>query len=167
MDSEEPVSKSGFRKVTRSMLSSDNSRQVVHGTAVSIDNSGILILGPSGSGKSDLALQLIDRGASLISDDQVVTYRSNKVITLEPPKNIAGKIEIYALGVIEMPFVANVPLSMIVDLSKKPSRYPFDNPNRQYLGIDVPTVTIDTNRATTAIKVELALQRIENMAVET
>lgn len=166
MGSAEPVSKLDCLRVTRPMTSSENGQQLVHGTAVAIDNKGVLILGPSGSGKSDLSIQLIDRGAMLISDDQVITSRSSDGITLGPPENIAGKIEVYSLGIIEMPFVANIPLSMIVSLSEKPSRFPFDNPSRQYLGIDVPTITIDTNRATTAIKVELALRRIKNMTVE-
>ena len=41
----------------------------IHATCVAIEGRGVLIVGPSGSGKSDLALRLIDRGAALVADD--------------------------------------------------------------------------------------------------
>jgi len=47
-----------------------NSTQL-HASCVSIDGKGILLLGPSGSGKSDLSLRLIDGGATLVADDRV------------------------------------------------------------------------------------------------
>jgi serine kinase of HPr protein (carbohydrate metabolism regulator) len=50
---------------------------MVHGSAVAIDGNGLLLLGPSGSGKSDLALRLIDRGAKLICDDILLIESCN------------------------------------------------------------------------------------------
>ena len=47
----------------------------VHATCIAIDGHGILLRGPAGSGKSDLALRAIDRGARLVADDQVVLTR--------------------------------------------------------------------------------------------
>ena len=62
----------------------------VHGTAIDIDGAGILLLGPSGSGKSDLALRLIDGGARLVADDRVAQENINGVISLSPPEKLAG-----------------------------------------------------------------------------
>ncbi|MEP2988791.1 MAG: HPr kinase/phosphatase C-terminal domain-containing protein [Parasphingorhabdus sp.] len=157
--------KSDFPKVIDRVAMSDDNRQSIHATAVAIGKTGILITGPSGSGKSDLALQLIDRGALLISDDQVIVTLENDIVALNPPQKIAGKIEVYSLGVFEVSFVTNIALSMIVKLSNDSERFPFSKPTDRFFGIDVPAITLDSNRSTAAIKVELALQRIENVMV--
>ena len=67
-------------------------RQMVHGTAISIGGHAVLIMGESGSGKSDLALRLIDRGAILISDDVVFLETRDNAPILTVAPNIAGKI---------------------------------------------------------------------------
>ncbi len=159
--------KSDFPKAIDRMTMSNDSRQSIHATAVGIRQKGVLIIGPSGSGKSDLALHLIDRGAQLISDDQVIVTFENDIAILNPPQKIAGKIEVYALGVFEIPFVKNIALSMIVKLSNDSERFPFSKPTDRFYDIDVPSITLDSNRSTAAIKVELALQRIENEMVRT
>ena len=71
-------------------LSSDR----LHATAVAIGGVAVLIEGPSGSGKSDLALRLIDRGAVLISDDQTLLIRAGSRLLARPPQTIAGKLEV-------------------------------------------------------------------------
>ena len=90
----------------------------VHGTAVSIDGKGLLILGQSGSGKSQLALALITHGAKLISDDQVILVNTESEITLSAPKSISGKIEARFVGILKMP-VLIAPLYLVIDLDQK------------------------------------------------
>ena len=90
----------------------------VHGTAVSIDGKGLLILGQSGSGKSQLALALITHGAKLISDDQVILINTESEIILSAPKSISGKIEARFVGILKTP-VLIAPLYLVIDLDQK------------------------------------------------
>ena len=90
----------------------------VHGTAVSIDGKGLLILGQSGSGKSQLALALITHGAKLISDDKVIIINTESEIILSAPKSITGKIEARFVGILKMP-VLIAPLYLVIDLDQK------------------------------------------------
>jgi len=88
----------------------------LHATAVSCHGAGVLIRGPAGSGKSDLALRLIDNGADLIADDRVSVEVCGKKIYLSAPQNILGLIEIRGIGLIKIDAVRDIPLSLIVDL---------------------------------------------------
>lgn len=145
-------------------METSESRQVsIHATAVAIKNRGILIMGPSGSGKSDLALRLIDRGATLISDDQVILSRQEEIAYLSPPVNIAGKIELYSLGIFDAPFVKDVPLSMIVKLNTESERFPLDCRSMPLLDLKFPFITLDGRISSAPIKVEMELLRIANM----
>jgi len=92
---------------------------LTHATAVAINGSGLLITGPSGSGKSGLALQLITLGACLISDDQVLLFQDGTEISLQTAPNLAGKIEARFFGILDVPQRANAPLSLVVSLDKK------------------------------------------------
>ena len=91
----------------------------IHGTCVAFRGMGILIRGSSGTGKSDLALRLIDNNAKLVSDDQVLAVVKNGKIILSPPRSIAGKIEVRGLGIITMRYVKSSTLALVVDLIKR------------------------------------------------
>ena len=65
----------------------------------------MLITGPSGSGKSDLALRLLDRGFTLVSDDQTIVRRDGDRLIASAPPTIAGKLEIRGIGIVEMEHV--------------------------------------------------------------
>lgn len=88
----------------------------LHASAISIDGKAVLLRGPSGIGKSDLALRLMDEGATLIADDYVELTTVNGHILLQAPKTIRGKMEIRGIGLIERPFAENVPLGLVCDL---------------------------------------------------
>ena len=68
------------------------SSETVHASAVAADGRAVLITGPSGSGKSDLALRLLDRGFTLVSDDQTIVRREGSKLIASAPPNIAGKL---------------------------------------------------------------------------
>ena len=90
--------------------------ETVHATAVMIEEKGVLLRGPSGSGKSDLALRLIDDGAVLIADDRTaLTHRDGSVVA-QCPASIAGQLEVRGIGIVDFPYIAEATLSMIVDL---------------------------------------------------
>lgn len=129
----------------------------VHGTAVSIGGRGVLIIGPSGSGKSDLALRLIDRGGVLVADDQVEFTEQNGRLRAWAPATIRGKIEVRGLGIIDMGSESAL-IALIVDLSRDPERMP--EPASQVLeGIEIPVIALSPFDASAPIKVELALKR--------
>ena len=143
-----------------------NDRETVHATAVAIGGAGVLIRGPSGQGKSDLALRLIDRGAMLISDDQVEIIRNGQDLLLGPPASLAGKIEVRSLGIWEREYLSGVALKLIVDLKQHPDRMPLHRQVMILLGIKVPSCTLNAMESSATIKAEWALQRIMQGASE-
>jgi serine kinase of HPr protein (carbohydrate metabolism regulator) len=120
----------------------------------------VLIEGESGTGKSDLALRLIDRGATLISDDYTLLQRTGSGLTASPPPTIAGRIEVRGLGIIPLPHTEKVPVALLVRLSDMPERMPLPNEVRCVAGVDIREVAIDARAASAAFKVELALQHL-------
>src|SRR3712207_9214581 len=83
-----------------------------HASCVAISGCAVLIGGRSGSGKSDLALRLIDRGASLVSDDQTMVRRLNGRLLASAPPSIVGKLEVRGLGILELQTAKDVPVCL-------------------------------------------------------
>ncbi|KQN33214.1 aldolase [Sphingomonas sp. Leaf38] len=135
----------------------------LHATTVAIDGVAVMIEGVSGSGKSDLALRLIDRGASLVSDDQTLVVRSGKILLARAPATIAGRLEVRGLGILAMPHVEDVPVGLLVSLDAAIDRMP-ERRLRRIAGIDVRQVAVDPFHASAPIKVELALRNPEPLA---
>ena len=120
----------------------------------------MLITGRSGSGKSDLTLRLLDRGFVLVSDDQTIVKRDGDRLVASPPPNIAGKLEIRGIGIVEMDTVTDQPVALIVELTSEIQRLPDDNRERPILGVSLPLVSIDAMAASAPSKVALALDRL-------
>ena len=78
------------------------SSETLHASTVALDGRAVLICGPSGSGKSDLALRLIDRGFRLVSDDQTIVRKEGSKLIASAPPTIHGKLEIRGLGIIDI-----------------------------------------------------------------
>jgi len=135
------------------------SSETVHGTCVAIGGRGVLIEGQSGSGKSDLALRLIDRGAMLVSDDYTVLVRDGKGLVARAPANIAGKIEVRGVGIVEMAQAGDTPLGLVVRLVDAPERLPVDDAVRRIAGVKLPEIALNALEPSAPIKVELALKR--------
>jgi serine kinase of HPr protein (carbohydrate metabolism regulator) len=134
------------------------SSESLHATAVAIDGRAVLLEGLSGAGKSDLALRLIDRGATLISDDNTLLVRSGEALLARNPGAMAGRIEVRGLGIVAMPHVADVPVGLIIRLGGETMRMP-ERRVRRIAGIAVREVALDAFQASAAIKVELALRQ--------
>jgi HPr kinase/phosphorylase len=90
---------------------------ILHATCVAVDDKAALILGPSGSGKSGLALSMMALGATLVSDDRVMLEVNEGGVWARPPDAIAGLIEMRGIGLLRAPFQAPVRLSVVVDLA--------------------------------------------------
>ena len=123
------------------------SSETVHATTVAIETRAVLITGASGSGKSDLALRLLDRGFRLVSDDQTLVSRDGDRLVADAPPNIAGKLEVRGIGIVEMEHVSRVPVALVVELTSDIERLPDDNRERVILGVKLPIVSIDAMTA--------------------
>jgi serine kinase of HPr protein (carbohydrate metabolism regulator) len=120
----------------------------------------VMIAGPSGSGKSDLALRLIDGGFSLVSDDQTLVRRDGNRLLATAPPSIAGKLEIRGIGIVELEPSSDVPVALFVELTSEIERLPDDSRERTILGVRVPLVSVDAMTASAAAKVAMALDRL-------
>lgn len=131
----------------------------IHATTIAIDGAGAILRGPSGSGKSDLALRLIDRGAQLIADDQTVLFIEDGRLMAQAPPEIAGKMEVRGVGVIPVgpPAVAPVALLIdLVDLDDVPRIPTYERV--ELVGFKVPAIKLDPFELSAAAKVRLALR---------
>jgi len=89
----------------------------IHSSCVSLINKGVLIIGASGLGKSDLCLRLImDKGARLVADDRVDLQNIDGNIIASSPKVLEGLLEVRGLGIIKQPFIKETPVHLIVRL---------------------------------------------------
>lgn len=96
----------------------------LHATAVALGDCGLLLVGPPGAGKSDLALRLVDRGALLVADDRVDVSAHEGAVRASPPATIAGLLEIRGLGLVRLPHRVSVRLALVLDLGRRPERLP-------------------------------------------
>jgi serine kinase of HPr protein (carbohydrate metabolism regulator) len=136
------------------------STETLHASTVAIGGRAVLITGASGSGKSDLALRLLDRGFTLVSDDQTILKRDGDRLLATAPPNIAGKMEVRGVGIVEMKNLSDVPAALIVELTSDIQRIPDDSRERPILGVKLPIVSIDAMPASAPSKVALALDRM-------
>ena len=131
---------------------------ILHASAVAVDGRATLITGKPGSGKSSLALALIDRGAKLIGDDGVSLVREGNRLMATPPPNIAGKLEIRGVGIVDLVAVS-APLALILDLDGEAPRLPPEALEmRDFLGCTIPCLSFDTSAPSPALRAEWALR---------
>jgi len=135
------------------------SADTIHATSVAMDNRAVLITGASGAGKSDLALRLIDRGFTLVSDDQTLVRRDGDHLVASAPPSIKGKLEIRGIGIVEIESGSDVPVALLVELISDLERLPDESRERPLLDIKIPLVSIDAMTASAVAKVVLALDR--------
>ena len=130
----------------------------LHATCVQIGATGVLLLGPSGSGKSDLALRLIDGGALLVADDQVHIERRGERLLGRAADTLAGLIEVRGVGILKMPHRAQSPIGLCVELApdERLARLP-DTLSWSLLGIELPQLRLDPRAPSACAKVRLAL----------
>ena len=89
---------------------------LVHASCIALEGRGVLLRGAPGSGKSDLALRLIEEGARLVADDQVALSSSSGRLLAAPPAQIAGLLEVRGIGIVSMAYTAQCPVDLVVDL---------------------------------------------------
>ncbi len=140
----------------------------LHGTCVSVGGEGVLILGKPGSGKSALALRLIDEPgygisgvllrSELVADDQVIVTRDQDRLMASAPATLRGKLEIRGLGIVTLATPPAVPLALVVKLQDHSAieRLP-DPATFDILGMALPLVEIDGKMPTAPARLRAAL----------
>lgn len=125
-------------------------------TCVAVRGKAVLIAGPPGSGKSSLALALIDRGAQLVGDDGVTLERAGDDVVAMPPPNTQGLIEVRNVGLVGMP-VTQAPVAIVLRLSPDAERLPAGHATVDLLGREVPQVDLYPDTPCLALRAEAAL----------
>lgn len=137
----------------------------VHATAVALGGRCVLLLGASGTGKSDLALRLIDRGWRLVADDHVVLVQEKGVLWASAPPQLAGLIEVRGVGIVPEPALARAPVVLALDLATSPDRLP-DPARRDLAGVAIPWLGFDGCGDSAPQRVERAL-RVHGLRLST
>lgn len=136
---------------------------LVHATTVDIAGLGVLILGESGAGKSDLALRLIADGALLVADDQTDVEIVGDALRATPPQPIAGLIEARGVGILQAATKRATRLRLAVTLTTTvPARMP-ESRTWSLPGLAEPTIpfiALTVFEASSAEKVRRALTAV-------
>lgn len=132
---------------------------LVHATCIDVAGAGVLLRGPSGSGKSDLALRLIDEGAVLVADDQVKLHRDGAGLSATAPPVLAGLLEVRGLGLMRLPVALSCPVRLVIDLEPvaEIERLPSEQ-SCDYLGVCLPLFRLAPFEASAVAKVRLAVR---------
>lgn len=132
----------------------------LHATCIAIGGHGVLLAGRSGSGKSDLALRLIDRGAQLVSDDYTELWAEDGMLMARAPATIAGNMEVRGVGIISVPAVASAPVALHVTLDGDVPRLPDPDTTITLAGIGIPSFALAGLEASAPIKLERLLAAV-------
>ena len=133
----------------------------IHASCVALGAQGVLLLGKSGAGKSDLALRLIDEGARLVADDRIILFTRRGRLYGKSPDSIRGLIEIRGLGIVELPSRADVKIALVVKLGREDVRLPVHHRFQAPLGLSVltppPEILLNGHYASSPARIRAAL----------
>lgn len=139
----------------------------MHATCVAIGGEGVLLRGPPGAGKSDLALRVIagpppegHRSAFLVADDQVGLSREDGRLIARPPQPIAGLLEVRGVGIRRVRSTEAAQVALIVDLVSPDAVLrlpPHPLPTEDVLGVTVPTAKLAPFEASAPLKLRALL----------
>ncbi|MCP1337235.1 HPr kinase/phosphorylase [Futiania mangrovi] len=132
--------------------------ETIHATCVAIEGRAVLLRGASGAGKSDLALRLVDEGADLVADDRVrLALRGGRLVA-SPPRTLEGLLEVRGLGIVRLPFLAGVHVTLVADLVPAADILRLPTPGEVRLcGVALPCIALDPSAPSATARVRLAL----------
>lgn len=138
----------------------------IHASAVAVTGRGVLIRGEPGSGKSALALSLIEdarQDSRLVADDRVFLIAEGRRLFAAPPPGLAGRLEIRGIGIVRCLHVAPIELALVIDLLPEAecTRLPGDADRIAALsGRELPRVALPVGAAGAALRVRAALRAV-------
>jgi serine kinase of HPr protein (carbohydrate metabolism regulator) len=131
---------------------------VLQAGCVAIGGRGVLIVGPAGSGKSSLALALIDRGAALVGDDGVVLSVRAGQLWAAPHPNTAGLLEVRNLGILRFPFVPGSRICLKLILDPAAPRHIDEAACESIASVDIPVLRLWPDSPVLALRAGMALR---------
>jgi len=133
-----------------------------HATCVAAFGKGVLIEGPPGSGKSDLALRLLGRGAKLVSDDYVELSCHDASLVAAAPEKIAGRMEVRGIGLVEVEHLEKATIALVIELKPRDEIPRLPDPRKKTLeGCRVPLYALNAYDASTVDKVLMILKNTQ------
>lgn len=135
----------------------------VHGTGLILDGVGVLLRGPSGTGKSDLALRLIDGGAQLVSDDQTMLENESGRLRMTTNAVLEGLLEVRGVGIFPVPSSQNATLGLVVDLlgpKDRVERMP-EKEYAEFMGVRVRRLRMHGYMASAPAKIRMMIANLE------
>lgn len=136
--------------------------QQIHATCVDWNGAGLLIRGPEGSGKSDLALRLIDAGAKLVADDRCDVEAVDDGVVARAPATIAGRLEVRGLGLVTLAETADgTRVAAVVDLAPAADIERMPPPaEAEVAGIKLPLYHLDPQSASAVTRLKLIVEHV-------
>ncbi len=114
--------------------------QTLHASSVALDGRAVLIFGPSGSGKSALALQLMAYGCRLISDDRTLVFAKDGLLWAEAPDAIRGRVEARGLGILAAETIRHAAVQICIDMEQQETDRLPPFRTRNICGLAIPLV---------------------------
>ena len=116
----------------------------LHGSCAALAGEGVLILAPPGGGKSDLLLRLIGQGWILVADDQVMLEAEQGLLRASPPTALAGRMEVFGLGLLERLPWQTAPLRLVAHLAAQAEVPRLPEPAAwSALGVELPALRLN------------------------
>ena len=130
----------------------------VHATCVALGEAGVLLLGASGAGKSDLALRLIDDGARLVADDRVALGVQSGRLVATAPAGLPRALEVRGMGLMPVAMAPSAVIGVAFDLVPRAEIERFPEPVRwRFHDVSVPRYRLDPFTSSAPAKVRLAV----------
>ena len=158
------------------MSNSKNKENLIssHGVLIYLNGTGVLIQGKSGIGKSECAVELINKGAYLVSDDIVVIEKINDSLIGKAPEQTEGLIEIRGIGIVNIKEIFGIKaikkkskVDLIIELIQFNDKHDYerlgyDRDFLNMLGIDVPIMKIPVSPGRNlSTLIEIAVKKIK------